>query len=241
MDTIYLTYQRFLDAAKKFPRWSNLRRRPNNSVSGALLKSIINEIGKVEDAIIEYKKDFFIVNYIGREDKIVDYLYNAQIGNIEDLSQFTLLDPELTVTTDIKEFYANTNYAYYQDGYLVFRNEKENVKYALSNLIVSNCKVINVSMSNSSDLNYQSEVLGNFLNKLITKGYDFVIVQAAGNASSLATDSGLFTGITIPEVRDRIIVVGAIGNNGSHKNGLFGWFGERVFDGYSAGIVVMES
>lgn len=105
-------------------------------------------------------------------------------------------------------------------------------KYALSNLIVSNCKVINVSMSNSSDLNYQSEVLGNFLNKLITKGYDFVIVQAAGNASSLATDSGLFTGITIPEVRDRIIVVGAIGNNGSHKNGLFGWFGERVFDGY---------
>ena len=135
MDTIYLTYQRFLDAAKKFPRWSNLRRRPNNSVSGALLKSIINEIGKVEDAIIEYKKDFFIVNYIGREDKIVDYLYNAQIGNIEDLSQFTLLDPELTVTTDIKEFYANTNYAYYQDGYLVFRNEKESVKYALSNFI----------------------------------------------------------------------------------------------------------
>ena len=105
-------------------------------------------------------------------------------------------------------------------------------KYALSNLIVSNCKVINVSMSNSSDLNDQSEVLGNFLNKLITKGYDFLIVQAAGNHNSLATDSGLFTGITIPEVRNRIIVVGAIGNNGSHKNGLFGWFGDRVFDGY---------
>lgn len=105
-------------------------------------------------------------------------------------------------------------------------------KYALANLITSNCKVINVSMSNNSDLNWQRDVLGTFLNKLITNGYEFVIVQAAGNASSDATVSGLFTGITIHAVQDRIIIVGAIGNNGSHKNGLFGWFGDRVFDGY---------
>lgn len=105
-------------------------------------------------------------------------------------------------------------------------------KYALANLITSNCKVINVSMSNNYDLNLQRDVLGTFLNKLITNGYEFVIVQSAGNASSDATVSGLFTGITIQAVQDRIIIVGAIGNNGSHKNGLFGWFGDRVFDGY---------
>lgn len=105
-------------------------------------------------------------------------------------------------------------------------------KYALANLITSNCKVINVSMSNTDDLNWQRDVLGTFLEKLITKGYEFVIVQSAGNSSSDALTNGLFTGITIPSVQDRIIIVGAIGNNGSHKNGLFGWFGDRVFDGY---------
>ena len=72
MDTIYKTYDRFIEAAKKFPRWNNTRRRPTTSVGGALLRSIIEEIGKVEDAIIEYKKDFFIVNYVGKEDKIID-------------------------------------------------------------------------------------------------------------------------------------------------------------------------
>lgn len=105
-------------------------------------------------------------------------------------------------------------------------------KYALANLITSNCKVINVSMGNTDDLNWQRDVLGTFLEKLITKGYEFVIVQSAGNSSSDALTNGLFTGITIPSVQDRIIIVGAIGNNGSHKNGLFGWFGDRVFDGY---------
>ena len=114
-------------------------------------------------------------------------------------------------------------------------------KYALANLITSNCKVINVSMGyvyrgqeeiDEPILNYYKDVLGDFLNKMITKGYDYVIVQAAGNDSVEATNSGIFSGITVPEVKDRVLIVGAIGNNGSHKNGFLGWFGERVFDGY---------
>lgn len=105
-------------------------------------------------------------------------------------------------------------------------------KYALSLLITSNCKVINVSMGWTTNQNEQYEVFGAFLNKLLTKGYDFLIVQAAGNDSMDATDAGLFANISNSDVRERIIIVGAIGNNGSHKNGLFGWFGDRVFDGY---------
>lgn len=106
-------------------------------------------------------------------------------------------------------------------------------KYALAKLITSNCKVINVSMScMGADVNWQAEVLGTFLEKLITKGYDFVIVQSAGNQSADATVAGLFTGITNPTVKDRIIIVGAIGNNGSHQNRVFLWFNKRVFDGY---------
>lgn len=135
MDTIYKTYERFIEAAKKFPRWNNTRRRPTTSVGGKLLQSIIEEIGKVEDAIIEYKKDFFIVNYIGRENKIADYLYNVQIGEITNISALALINPELTVTTDIYEFYLDLSKAYYQDGYLVFRNEVDEVEYTYNSFI----------------------------------------------------------------------------------------------------------
>ena len=119
-------------------------------------------------------------------------------------------------------------------------------KYALAKLITSNCKVINVSMGLTkpdADVSMeQGNILGSFLDKMLHKGYDFVIVQSAGNSiknestqlyeTTNAINSGLFCWITIPEVKDRIIVVGNIGSNGSHKNGLFGWFGERVFDGF---------
>lgn len=119
-------------------------------------------------------------------------------------------------------------------------------KYALANLICANCKVINVSMGlkipSASVSTSQGEIIGAFLQKMLDKGYDFVIVQSAGNAvkndttslyeTTNATNNGIFTGITTTTVRDRIIVVGNIGTNESHKNGLFGWFGERVFDGY---------
>ncbi len=48
----YEAYERFIEAAKQFPRWTNLRRRPNESAGGKILKSIIEEIAAVEDAII---------------------------------------------------------------------------------------------------------------------------------------------------------------------------------------------
>ncbi len=131
MNTIYKTYDRFIEAAKKFPRWNNIRRRPTKSVGGDLLRSIIEEIGKVEDAIIEYKKDFFIVNYIDKEDKIVNYLYSAQIGNIKDFDEFKVLNPELEVTTDIRDFYLNINEkVYYQDSYLIVKNKVDSIRYS---------------------------------------------------------------------------------------------------------------
>lgn len=109
-------------------------------------------------------------------------------------------------------------------------------KYALANLISADCRVINVSQGlatqDSATSSYHGEILGSFLQKLLDRGYDFVIVQSAGNAGGDAANNGLFVGITESDVKDRIIVVGNIGTNGSHRNGLFGWFGERVFDGY---------
>jgi subtilisin family serine protease len=110
-------------------------------------------------------------------------------------------------------------------------------KYALAKEIGNNCKVINVSMgyeNKPSDeyLQYEASVLGDFLSKLLNKGYDFVIVQSAGNSEREASTAGIFTVITDSEVENHIIVVGAVGDNGSHNDGFLGWFGNRIFDGY---------
>lgn len=114
----YEAYDRFLEAVKKFPRWTNLRRRPIESNGGKILRSIIEEIARVEDAIIEYKKDFFLVNYIGREEELLDYIYIAQVGDIESLDSFTLEDPSFSVTEEEAEFIQDKSLALYRDGYV---------------------------------------------------------------------------------------------------------------------------
>lgn len=136
MDTLYNTNERFLEASKKFPRFLSTRRRPLNSTGGKLLQSIIEEIGAVEDAIIDYKKDFFIVNYLDRPNEFVDYLYYAHIGDIEDFNNFSLKVPALDVTRDKDDFYALLeSLAYYQDGRLFFYADPEAVEYTYNGYI----------------------------------------------------------------------------------------------------------
>lgn len=137
-DKIYKTYDRFLKAAKKFPRWNNTRRRPTTSNGGKLLYAIIEEIGKIEDAIIDYKKDFFIVNYLDKTEDIIDYLYTGQIGNIEDVEKLKLIDPDLKITTETKEFYNNIeNMAYYENGFIIVKNKKSSIKYSYNDFVYS--------------------------------------------------------------------------------------------------------
>lgn len=132
----YEAYDRFIEAAKQFPRWTNLRRRPIDSNAGKILRSVVEEIAKVEDAIIEYKKDFFLVNYIGREDTIVDYVYYAQVGDIEDLSVFSLEDPSYPITEDESAFYRDKTIALYKDGYIFLyeTNDKNILSYTYKNV-----------------------------------------------------------------------------------------------------------
>lgn len=131
MNKLYNTNNRFIDAANKFPRFMNLRRRPTTSTSGKLLNSIIEEVGAVEETIFEYKKDFFIVNYLDSAEEYIAYLYQVQIGEIEDIANLIIIDPELKVTSEKEEFYAAPEeYAYYQNGYLIFYNKLESVSYS---------------------------------------------------------------------------------------------------------------
>ncbi len=112
-------------------------------------------------------------------------------------------------------------------------------KIAFSELIFRNVKVINLSMNNErarvdqivnkksdwedalNNLNKNSKILGDYFERLIKQGYDFVIVSAAGNGSTAATGNmesqynSYINNITNDTVKDRIIVVGSVGQESS--------------------------
>lgn len=115
-------------------------------------------------------------------------------------------------------------------------------KYALAKLITSKCRVINVSQGlkypSAKGSRQDAEIFSPYLKKLLDKGYDFLIVQSAGNTPegnflpSNATKNGIFCGITDEEVVKHIMVVGNMANKGSHQQHFLNWVGNRVFDGY---------
>jgi subtilisin family serine protease len=85
-------------------------------------------------------------------------------------------------------------------------------KYALALMIGNNVKVINISMKPNDDLVNNSKSIENLLSKLLDKGYDFLIVSAAGNdTKDVANASSYFNKIDKSSpVYNHIIVVGAI-------------------------------
>ena len=95
------------NALKNFPRWMDIRKRSKKSDGGLYLKSIVDELGDIEKEIIEYRKEFFAVNYLGKESSVIDYLYVAKTGIIENILELKLIDPDLMITGDKKDFYLN--------------------------------------------------------------------------------------------------------------------------------------
>ena len=120
--------------------------------------------------------------------------------------------------------------------------------YALANLIFCECKVINVSMSKKQGIDEGKSIYGNFLKKLLSLGYDFVIVQAAGNHTEDASSAALFVNIDEPELKNRIIVVGSVDLNKPIKNEyyymqkytksdyLFGGYSYSSFSNYGSRV-----
>ena len=110
------------------------------------------------------------------------------------------------------------------------------------------CKVINMSVgweeliisaseNNQDTISYideQAQNIGNYLQKLLDMGNDFVICKAAGNENKkeghpvYAYD--LISAITNSDIRDRTIVVGAAKNlgNGNYQIANFSNCGDRV-------------
>lgn len=75
--------------------------------------------------------------------------------------------------------------------------------------------------SNFTEMETESDALGDFLNRCLKKGYDFVIVSAAGNDSDSSIGhlesrfsnwNNLISQAKFPDVYNRIIVVGSVNN-----------------------------
>ena len=112
----------FLEAIKHFPRWMDIRKRPLTSVGGHFLRSIIEELDEVQRTLVDFKNEFFILTYVGREHTVIDYLYTAKVGNVGD--GFELTVPAVSITEDPGEFLRSTEpIALLQEGYLLFRTE----------------------------------------------------------------------------------------------------------------------
>jgi len=126
--------------------------------------------------------------------------------------------------------YGNGNlYGVCNCGQGAIENKKNTVvmaeKISYAELIVRNVKVINSSRGAENYWEYReeyekcSDLLGDFLNRMLDKGYDFVIVTAAGNGSRglperresrFSSYENLISPDKYPDVFNRIIVVGAV-------------------------------
>ena len=110
----------FLKAVAEFPRWMNIRKRPDNSNSGYLLNSIIEEQTDIAKELEKFIKEFFMINYVNIENTIYDYVYIANVGYI-NVDETIITNPNyLELTNDAKLFIDNIDdYVLFQGGYLI--------------------------------------------------------------------------------------------------------------------------
>lgn len=119
-----------------FPRWMDIRRKVKSSNGGQYLAAIAEEITDLNEAIEEYKRDFFIDRYIEKEDDVLTYLYKVNTGKI-NINSIKILEPAFELTEDNNIFYQESDYAFYQDGFVYFKQEFKEVKYAIDGFTIT--------------------------------------------------------------------------------------------------------
>ena len=109
----------FLKALKSFPRWMEIRKRPQKAVGAKLLQSIMDEQDNIIKELDAFKKEFFLVSYVGREEEILDHVFIYQVGNV-DVDNLKMISPAVQVTDEPRRFIENhDNYILYQEGYIM--------------------------------------------------------------------------------------------------------------------------
>lgn len=111
-----LKYEKELGKMKQhFPSWTDIRKRVDSSIGGAILHSYAKEVDDINIAIDNYKKDFFLLNYIGKEDTIPAFFYVAFVGTHDNITV-----DGINITTDAVQFYSNLDtMALYQDACII--------------------------------------------------------------------------------------------------------------------------
>lgn len=117
-----LSYKKALEGMRQsFPRWTDIRKRTSKSYGGKLLESYAKEWDDIQKAIEDYQSIFFIVNYFGKENSIIDYLYMGLIGITEDVK---IKNFECDVTDDVEYFYNHLDSCCLQQAnYLLFHEK----------------------------------------------------------------------------------------------------------------------
>ena len=124
---------------KFFPSWTDIRKRTDKSVGGALIKSYADESKDINTAIEEYQKEFFLLCYFNKEEDIPAYVYVGLIGNnaVKNI-QISILDNQDNLTDNVDDFFNNlSTKILYQDYSIIihpsfFNNYKEipeNIEY----------------------------------------------------------------------------------------------------------------
>ena len=109
-----------------FPSWSDIRKRTQKSKGGSLLRAYAEEFGRLDEAIEDYKKMFFLVNHKGHEDEVPSILKAALIGKSDDV---TIDSISCTVTDNEAQFLEHLDTMALRAGaYILFHDRlaKEN-------------------------------------------------------------------------------------------------------------------
>lgn len=111
-----INYKKSLNKAKGyFPSHTDFRKRTDKSIGGAVLHAMSKESDNIQDTIEEYKKDFFLLCYTGREETIPAYFFVTPVGIADKIT----VDGYI-ITTDVEVFYSDfSTYILYQDGFLI--------------------------------------------------------------------------------------------------------------------------
>lgn len=104
-----------------FPSWTEIRKRTGKSKGGSLLRAYAEEYGRMEEALEDYKKIFFLVNYKGHEDDYPSSLMSAVVGSSDSLT----IDSVACTLTDEEDMFLShlDSMAYKVGAYILFHKK----------------------------------------------------------------------------------------------------------------------
>lgn len=124
-------YSKMIERALEyFPLWTDIRKRKTKSIGGKVIDSALKETLELESSIDKYKQSYFLNAYDEKEDEVIDFVYSVNIGTIDNLAGVNVIynNKYYPLTLDIKEFYNNDSYSYYEQGILYIKQIQDNIK-----------------------------------------------------------------------------------------------------------------